>query len=310
MKQKTWFALDISVDTNAVEAIEFALNELDSAGTEIEVRGLNQIIENTTVIGCFEEKPTDKIVDENLAEALRIYGFDKSAIKQMSWREVENKDWLAEWKKSWKPTETSQFVIAPVWSEVITDKHLMRIEPSMAFGTGTHETTKLCLKAIEDYYENGETFFDVGTGTGILAIAVAMIQGKSKKAKGKISGCDTDEDSVKIAIENAEINNVDKFCKFYIGSISEDSDEFDFVCANVTADVIIPMLPLLLAKAKRKLVLSGILVEQKQSVLNELAKFGITKTKTETDGEWISIFVETERRRPDGKPRRGDFKRF
>jgi ribosomal protein L11 methylase PrmA len=122
MKQKTWFALDISVDTNAVEAIEFALNELDSAGTEIEVRGLNQIIENTTVIGCFEEKPTDEIVNEHLAEALRIYGFDKSAIKQMSWREVENKDWLAEWKKSWKPTETSQFIIAPVWAEVVTNR--------------------------------------------------------------------------------------------------------------------------------------------------------------------------------------------
>jgi ribosomal protein L11 methyltransferase len=292
MKQKTWFALDISVDTNAVEAIEFALNELDSPGTEIEVRGLNQIIENTTVIGCFEEKPTDEIVDEHLAEALRIYGFDKSAIKQMSWREVENKDWLAEWKKSWKPTETSQFVIAPVWSEVITDKHLMRIEPSMAFGTGTHETTKLCLKAIEDYYENGETFFDVGTGTGILAIAAAMIQGKSKKVKGKILGCDTDEDSVKIASENAEINNVADFCEFYVGSINEDSDEFDFVCANVTADVIIPMLPLLLAKSRKKLVLSGILVEQEKLVSDALVKFGIIDAKIETDGEWISIFVE------------------
>ncbi len=298
MKQKTWFALDISVETNAVEAIEFALNELDSAGTEIEVRGLNQIIENTTVIGCFEEKPTDKIVDENIVEALRIYGFDKSAIKQMSWREVENKDWLAEWKKNWKPTETSQFVIAPVWSEVVTTKHLMRIEPSMAFGTGTHETTKLCLKAIEDYYEQGESFFDVGTGTGILAIAVAMIQGKSKKAKGKILGCDTDEDSVKIAVENAEINNVDDFCEFFIGSINENSDEFDFVCANVTADVIIPMLPLLLAKSKKKLILSGILVEQKDLVLEALAKFGIANAKVETDGEWISVFWE--RRRPDG----------
>jgi ribosomal protein L11 methyltransferase len=119
-----------------------------------------------------------------------------------------------------------------------------------------------------------------------------MLQGKSKKAKGKISGCDTDEDSVKIASENAEINNVADTCKFYVGSINEDSGEFDFVCANVTADVIIPMLPLLLAKAKRKLVLSGILAEQEQSVLNELAKFGITQTKTETDGEWISIFVK------------------
>jgi ribosomal protein L11 methyltransferase len=289
MKQKSWFAIEITVDTNAVEAIEFALNELDSAGTEIEVLGLNQIIENTTVIGYFNEKLDDEIVERHLAEAVRIYSFEKSVIKQVSWREVENKDWLAEWKKSWKPTETSQFVIAPVWAKVVTDKHLMRIEPSMAFGTGTHETTKLCLKAIEDYYEQGETFFDVGTGTGILAIAVAMLQ--SKKAKGNISGCDTDDDSVKIAIENAEINNVNDFCKFHVGSISEKSDEFDFVCANVTADVIILMLPLLLAKSKKKLVLSGILGEQESLVSEALAKFGMTTAKVETDGEWISIFI-------------------
>ena len=293
MKQKTWFALDILVDTNAVEAIEFALNELDSAGTEIEVRGLNQTIENTLVTGSFEEKLNDEIVDENITEALRIYGFDKSAIKQMSWREVENKDWLAEWKKSWKPTETAKFVIAPVWSEVVTNKQIIRIEPSMAFGTGTHETTKLCIKAIEDYYENGETFFDIGTGTGILAIAVAKFQ--ISNSKFQILGCDTDEDSVKIAIENAEINNVADVCEFYVGSIDENSDEFDFVCANVTADVIIPMLPLLLAKAKRKLVLSGILVEQEQSITDELnSKFQIpnSKLKSETDGEWISIYIK------------------
>lgn len=294
MKQKSWFAIEITLDTKAVEAVEFALNEIDSLGTEIEVLGLNQAIENTTVTGYFNERVSDRIIAETLDEALRIYDFEKSLIKQISWREVENKDWLAEWKKSWKPTETAQFVIAPIWSEVNTNKHLMRIEPSMAFGTGTHETTKLCLKAIEDYYEQGETFFDVGTGTGILAIAVAMLQGKSEKAKGKILGCDTDEDSVKIAIENAEINRVNDSCEFYIGSISADSAEFDFVCANVTADVIIPMLPLLLAKAKKKLVLSGILVEQQSLVLDELnSKFQIpnSKLKIETDGEWISVFI-------------------
>jgi ribosomal protein L11 methyltransferase len=291
MKQNSWFALEITVETKAVEAVEFALNELESLGTEIEVLGLNQVIENTTVIGYFNEKFGDAVVGENLAEALRIYGFEKSVIQKTSWREVENKDWLAEWKKSWKPTETAQFVIAPVWSEVVTDKHLMRIEPSMAFGTGTHETTKLCLKAIEDYYEQGETFFDVGTGTGILAIAVAMIQAKSKKAKGKILGCDTDEDSVKIASENAEINNVADYCEFYIGSINENSDEFDFVCANVTADVIISMLPLLIAKSKKKLILSGILAEQEKLVSAALVKFGITDAKIETDGEWISVYI-------------------
>jgi ribosomal protein L11 methyltransferase len=294
MKKEIWFALEILVNSNAVEAIEFALNELDSLGTEIAVTGLKQVTENTQVIGYFNEELQLQTVNENIAESLRIYGFEMSAVKEILWREVENKDWLAEWKKSWKPTETAKFVIAPIWSEVVTDKHLMRIEPSMAFGTGTHETTKLCLKAIEDYYEQGETFFDVGTGTGILAIAVAMIQGKSKNAKCKIAGCDTDEDSVKIASENAEINNVADSCDFYVGSISEESAEFDFVCANVTADVIIPMLPQLLAKSKKKLILSGILVEQESLILQELLqrfKVQSSKIKVETDGEWISVYV-------------------
>jgi ribosomal protein L11 methyltransferase len=159
----------------------------------------------------------------------------------------------------------------------------------MAFGTGTHETTRLCLRAIEKYYEDGMSFFDVGTGTGILAIAIARLN--SGENNTKILGCDTDVDSVKIAKENAVLNNTAEI-DFYIGSINADSPEFDFVCANVTADIIIPMLPLLVAKSKQILVLSGILVEQELEVLTALEKLGINKTNIETDGEWISIVTE------------------
>jgi ribosomal protein L11 methyltransferase len=154
----------------------------------------------------------------------------------------------------------------------------------MAFGTGTHETTKLCLKKIEEIYQSEESFFDVGTGTGILAIAIAKLGGK------EILGCDTDEDSIKIAIENAELNETTN-CKFYVGSITENSAEFDFVCANLTLDVIVPLLPLLIAKSKKRLLLSGILVEQKDAILQELKKFGIENAEIETDGEWISVYV-------------------
>ncbi len=203
---------------------------------------------------------------------------------------MENKDWLAEWKKNWKPTETENFIIAPVWSEVEnTEKIIIRIEPSMAFGTGTHETTRLCLRTIEKIYA-GESFFDVGTGTGILAIAVAKLQDKNNSPKSKIVGCDTDEDSITIAKENAEINQTEEI-ELYVGSITEETQKFDFVCANLTADVIVPLLPLLVEKTGKRLLMSGILKEQEDWVANALRELEITNYELRTDGEWISILV-------------------
>jgi ribosomal protein L11 methyltransferase len=213
-----------------------------------------------------------------------VFGRNRNRNGRIEWREIENQDWLAEWKKHWQPTETKKFIVAPTWAEVEnTEKIIIRIEPSMAFGTGTHETTRLCLKAIEENYRD--------TGTGILAIAVAKFQVSSSEFQ--VVGCDTDVDSINIAEENAEINKTEDI-EFYAGSISPETPGFDFVCANLTADVIIPLLPLLIEKSKRILVLSGILKEQENLITAELKKLQITNYKIETDGEWISVQVRTE----------------
>ena len=289
--QKVWLAVEITVDSNASEAVEFALNEAGALGTEIDILGKKEDLEILTVVGYFNEKPADETLQNEIAEALRIYDFSGDMIRKIEWRKVENKDWLAEWKKHWKPTITAKFIIAPTWEKIeSTDKIVIRIEPSMAFGTGTHETTKLCLKAIEENYEGGMSFLDVGTGTGILAIAAAE-QCRAQSAECKVVGCDTDENSIKIAGENAGINNIDNI-EFYVGSISEDTPTFDFVCANLTADVIVPLLPQLTKKFYRVLVLSGILKEQESYVVAELKKVGIGNPKIETDGEWSSILIE------------------
>ena len=307
----SWYAFEITVDADASEAIEFALNESGALGTEINNLGKDKPKETLCVTGYFNEKPTDEILQNEIAEALRIYGFSSDVIKNSEWRTVEDKDWLAEWKKSWRPTETGRFVVAPAWLEISAapEKIIIRIEPNMAFGTGTHETTRLCLRAIEEIYD-GSSFLDVGTGTGILAIAAAKIQSAARspesavenkstqdsglRAADSLLACDTDADSVTIARENAEINGV-KGIEFYIGSITEDTPQFDFVCANLTADVIVPLLPLLVAKFKKTLLLSGILKEQEDWVVGELSsKFKVqsSKLKIETDGEWISILVK------------------
>ncbi len=291
-KQENWYAVEIETETGAEEAVEFALNELDSLGNEIQLFSKNQT-ENIKVIGYFNETINDTFLRVKLDESLEIYGFSNEVIKNIEWREIENQDWLHEWKKHWRPTETAEFIIAATWAEIeSTEKIIIRIEPSMAFGTGTHETTKLCLKSIEENYKAGESFLDVGTGTGILAIAVAK-KCKVQSTKYKVVGCDTDFDAITIAEENAELNNT-KNIEFYVGSISENTPEFDFICANLTADVIVPLLPLLIEKSKRILVLSGILKEQENLIVEELKKFEITNYKIETDGEWISVQVRSE----------------
>ena len=289
--QQKWFALEITAESAASEAVEFALNELDALGTEINNLG-KKPTETLTIIGYFNEIFTNTIVQEQLFNAVQIYGFSNDSIKKFEWREVENQDWLAEWKKHWKPTETNKFIIAPTWEPVEnTEKIIIRIEPSMAFGTGTHETTRLCLRAIEENYDGEMSFLDVGTGTGILAIAAVKFQVSGSGFQ--VVGCDTDEDSIKIAKENAKLNKTENI-EFYVGSISEETPFFDFVCANLTADVILPILPLLIEKSKKILVLSGILKEQESLITDELEKFQILNFKIETDGEWISIAVESK----------------
>jgi len=298
--EESWLALEITVASEASEAVEFALNEIGALGTEINLLGKREPQKTICVIGYFNEKPNADFLPNGLTEALRIYGFPVDSIEQILWREVENKDWLAEWKKHWKPTETVKFTIAPSWEKIeSTGKILIRIEPNMAFGTGTHETTRLCLKAVEEHYLPEMTFLDVGTGTGILAIAASKFQVQSSKFKvqssdsttlNSITACDTDEDSIKIAVENAELNKCANI-NFYVGSISEDTPKFDFVCANLTADVIVPLLSLLIDKTCKILILSGILSEQENFVTEKLNELGVFDFKVETDGEWISLKI-------------------
>jgi ribosomal protein L11 methyltransferase len=291
--EKKWFAAGITADSAAAEAVEFALNEAGALGTEIDILGRGALPEIIKIVGYFDEEPNGANLKSEIAEALRIYGFAADAAKEISIEKVENRDWLAEWKKHWRPTETAKFIIAPTWAAVENnDKIVIRIEPSMAFGTGTHETTRLCLKAIEENYRSEMSFLDVGTGTGILAIAASKFQVSNSKLQ--VVGCDTDEDSIKIAKENAGLNGVENI-EFYVGSITPETPEFDFVCANLTADVIVPLLPLLIVKTKRILALSGILKAQEKLIVEELRKFQISDFKIETDGEWISVRVKSEK---------------
>jgi len=173
-----------------------------------------------------------------------------------------------------------------------TDTIIIRINPGMAFGTGTHETTRLCLKAIERHFHGG-SFLDVGTGTGILAIAAAKMCQKPDREGGPpvIVACDTDADAIEIAKQNAALNRVLDRIDFRVGSIDESTESADLVCANLTAAVIVDLLPALLGAACERLVLSGILDPQLEMVKARLLELAVVDFEIDQDGEWIAIVI-------------------
>ena len=273
-----WFALDVDLDEAAHEAVEYALMEAGALGTETTDRG---------VTAYFAETPNRERVRNELFEALRIYDLPSSSVRDMNVREVVQRDWLEEWKQNWQPVEIGRFIIAPPWTNLdeAHDRLVIRIEPGMAFGTGTHETTRLCLNAIQKHYSGG-SFLDVGTGTGILAIAAAKLF-----SEARIEACDTDETAIVIARENAELNGVAEQINFRMGSIDDSTASADLVCANLTADVITSLMPALAGVTCGKLILSGILETQLDMVQSALHESGIDEFEITQDGEWVALII-------------------
>ena len=287
-----WYGLDLIVALEAREAVEYALMEAGALGTETnDAPGQDE--ELLRVSAYFDQAPELERVRAELLEAPHIYDLPPSSVREMNFREVSNEDWLGEWKKNWQPVEVGRLVIAPPWSEVkaARDRVVIRIEPGMAFGTGTHETTRLCLKAIMRFFKGG-SFLDVGTGTGILAIAAAKLF-----PEAQVAACDTDPEAVKIARENARLNDVAERIDFRVGSLDESGREpatasADFVCANLTADAISTMLPALVGASCGRLVLSGILDSQLDAIVDQLHELGDSANLVMIqDGEWVALVV-------------------
>lgn len=284
-KQTPWYAVDLAIERDASEAVSYALMEAGALGTEVH----DADNELDLAIGYFDSLPDRELVRTQLAEALRIYELPSSAVRNMTLREVADEDWLGEWKKSWQPVAVGQrFLIVPPWSEIkdAQGRIVIRIEPGMAFGTGTHETTRLCLSAVERYFRGG-SFLDVGTGSGILAIAAAKLF-----PQARIEACDTDAEAIAIAKENATLNDVADAITFRVGSVQDTTASAAVVCANLTADVIVSLMPLLLGATCGRLILSGILDTQLEEVVAAYRANGVSSELEVTqDGEWVAMIV-------------------
>jgi ribosomal protein L11 methyltransferase len=290
VNEKKWYAAKVTVSAESREAIEYGLMEAGALGTETRDADRDHLI----VVGYFPATPEIEIVRAALADAGRVYGFTPDDALDLKIEEVPDRDWLAEWKKGWQPVRAGRFIVAPPWIEPASlgltrgsgaGLIIIRIEPGMAFGTGTHETTRLCLNAIEKHFRGG-SFLDVGTGTGILAIAAAKMF-----ADARIEACDTDAEAIEIAKENARLNETAGQIEFRVDSVGVQTASADLVCANLTAPVIVELLPALLGATCGRLVLSGILDTQAEMVQRRVNELGATILETDQDGEWVALVV-------------------
>ncbi len=152
---------------------------------------------------------------------------------------LNDADWANNWKKYFKVTEIGErLVICPAWEtfENKTGRAVLKMDPGAAFGTGTHATTSLCLELLEKYAQNGDTVLDIGCGSGILSVAGVLLGAKNAV------GVDIDATAVKVAKENATLNNVSDKTEYFVGDLADKvSGKYDIVCANIVADIIMKL---------------------------------------------------------------------
>jgi len=205
--------------------------------------------------------------------------------------EVDDEDWSTSWKKYYKPFKlTDRIVIKPTWEEynALLSDIIVEMDPGMAFGTGTHETTQMCSILLDKYIRDECEVLDVGCGTGILSIIAAKLGAKSVKA------IDIDAVAVKVANENITINKENSKINAFKGILTDikiEEQKYDIIVANIIADVIIDLSSLIpyYLKIDSFFITSGIIKERKQDVLDACSKNGMSCIETLEMGEWVAM---------------------
>ncbi|MDL2234168.1 50S ribosomal protein L11 methyltransferase [Ruminococcaceae bacterium OttesenSCG-928-L11] len=223
---------------------------------------------------------------------LRLKGLDGESLwgrLECQLTGVQEEDWAFAWKKYYKPVKTGErLVICPSWEEYMAGENevVMRLDPGMAFGTGTHDSTRLCLGALEDVVTGGEAVLDIGCGSGILSIGALLL------GAGSAVGVDIDQVAVRVAGENAELNGLADKTQFHCGDLAEKvTGQYDIVCANIVADIIMrfaPDVPRYLKKGGHFLT-SGIIDARADEVLEAVKAQGFTLKSRRDSGGWVAL---------------------
>ena len=205
---------------------------------------------------------------------------------------VLEEDWMNAWKKYYKPFRLGHHIfVVPSWIEAEGEEGDIRLEidPGMAFGTGTHETTSMCMAMLEEQVKSGDTVFDIGCGSGILGIVAAKV------GAGKVFGSDLDPNAVEVAKENVEKNGVADKMSIYFGDLTEidayQGQKADVIVANIIADVIILLSKNVgqFLKDQGTFISSGILRERRADVEKALIENGFEIVEVKEKGSWACI---------------------
>ena len=307
-----WMEYTVLTTTEGSDLISQILMDAGSAGTMIEDKNdvaanqrpegqwdiideaiAKRIGDDVKVTGYYEvdEKLRDRLMTIE-SELSRIRGLDLGMdLGKLETRthSVAEEDWTESWKKAFRPFRLgAHMVVKPSWEAVETapGDHVIEIDPGMAFGTGTHETTGMCVELVEKYVKPGNTAIDIGTGTGILAIAAAHM------GASRVLATDLDAVAVRVARENVKNNGFEDTIEMRCGDLLEVVDEqADVVIANIIADVIIG----LAAPVKPHVadggvfICSGIAVNRLEDVLAALGAAGYQVLDTRVQGEWAAV---------------------
>lgn len=299
----SWTQIRVACKAENIDTVASVMSMLDNG---LLIEDANEIDQMNT---CYGE-----LIDEKMKNADRSHGAvsiylpeDKnpadyvSFIKErlgsvgigyeISLSGMKEEDWANSWKKYFKPVRIGKrLVVVPTWEtyEPSPEDVILELDPGMAFGTGTHETTRLCAMLIEDHMKPGARVLDVGTGSGILAIAAAKLGAES------VSAYDIDPVAVRVARENCNANhcsNVMCGVSDLLAGVKKPENGFDFVCANIVADIIVRMSGDI-AKYMREgalLAVSGIIDTQADRVRSALEAGGLTHVKTSAENDWNAM---------------------
>ena len=286
---KSWVKLTVKTSPEASDAISDLLFKLGAEGIELK--------ETDSISLLIAYYPADDLVGERIFKIrdffgkLRESGLDPSPAS-IELDEIEDENWLESWKAGFKPIRIgNRLIVSPTWCdpELKEGDILVRIDPSMAFGTGQHPTTRFSLELLERAVFKGATVLDVGTGSGILSIAAVKLGAR------KVTAVDIDHTVIPIARRNAEMNGVADKIELLAGDITAVPPvrKFDVVVANILTKIIVPMLPDIKARLKPggEAILSGILVSEEEEVIEECAKIGFKHVDSISDEMWTAVRV-------------------
>ena len=299
-------AEDIVISTLAevgIEGVEIQdkqpLTEEDKAQMFVDIMPEGPADDGVAYLNFYLEEDADKDailkdVREALDDLKNFMDIGEATIEES---QTEDKDWINNWKQYFHQFYVDDILIVPSWEEVKAedkDKMILHIDPSTAFGTGMHETTQLVIRQLKKYVTPDTEMLDVGTGSGILGIVALKLGAKH------VLGTDLDPCAVPAVAENKEANQiVDETFDMVIGNIIDDKaiqdqagyEKYDIVTANILADVLIPLTPVIVNQMKKGAyyITSGILDVKEEVVVEAVKAAGLTVVEVTHQGEWVSV---------------------